>query len=200
MGAILTCAINAIPVLLRLLRLVLLCSFHHTKQSAPLDFCGSGVSANAQTPWNQFPQSAEPCATPPTSLFMPLLMDPLAVRAQARFSRCSSVCGCIVRFVLRSGPECSCPNILEKSSQICSSTHISRSRSFSSRFLLVPLATSSKSRRQRLRQSKAHVWCPLMAPSRLSAQAVASRETLQRGRSVAEVRRRVRATPACLAL
>ena len=34
-------------------------------------------------------QSAEPCAAPPTSPFMALLMDPRAVKAQARFPRCS---------------------------------------------------------------------------------------------------------------
>ena len=36
-------------------------------------------------------QSAEPCAAPPTSPFTALLMD-RAVRAHARFPRCSSVC------------------------------------------------------------------------------------------------------------
>ena len=50
-----------------------------------------------------------PSSAPPTSPVMCLL----AVRAQARFPRCWSVCGCIVRFVLRSGPECCCPKILE---------------------------------------------------------------------------------------
>ena len=39
-------------------------------------------------------QSAEPCAAPPTSPFMALLVDPWAVKAHARFPRCSSVCGC----------------------------------------------------------------------------------------------------------
>ena len=39
-------------------------------------------------------QSAEPRAAPPTSPFMALVMDPRAVKAQARFPRCSSVCGC----------------------------------------------------------------------------------------------------------
>ena len=57
-----------------------------------------------------FRQSAEHCAAPPTSPFMALLMDPLAVKAQARFQRFSSVCGCIIRFLLRSGPECCCLN------------------------------------------------------------------------------------------
>ena len=43
----------------------------------------------------QFPrQSAEPCAPPPTSPFMALLVEPRAIKAQARFPRCSSVCGC----------------------------------------------------------------------------------------------------------
>ena len=37
-------------------------------------------------------QSAEPCVAPPTSPFTALLMDPRAVKAQARFPRCSSVC------------------------------------------------------------------------------------------------------------
>ena len=39
--------------------------------------------------------SAEPCEAPPTSPSVALLMDPRAVKAQARFPRCSSVCGCI---------------------------------------------------------------------------------------------------------
>ena len=49
-------------------------------------------------------QSAEPCAAPPTSPFMALLMDPRAVKAQARFPRCSSGCVCTLLAVLRSGP------------------------------------------------------------------------------------------------
>ena len=43
--------------------------------------------------------SAEPVAAPPTSPFMALLIDPLAVRAQALFPRCSSVCGCTNYFL-----------------------------------------------------------------------------------------------------
>ena len=39
--------------------------------------------------------SAVPSAAPPTSPFMGLLIDSLAVRAQARFPHCSSVYGCI---------------------------------------------------------------------------------------------------------
>ena len=49
-------------------------------------------------------QSAEPCVAPPTSPFMALLMEPRAVKAHARFPRCSSVCGCVFPVVLRSGP------------------------------------------------------------------------------------------------
>ena len=37
-----------------------------------------------------FRQSAEPCAAPATSSFTAFLMDPRAVKAQARFPRCSS--------------------------------------------------------------------------------------------------------------
>ena len=50
-------------------------------------------------------QSAEPCAAPPTSPFMALLMDPRAVKAEARFPRCSSNCNNIPLAVLRGGPE-----------------------------------------------------------------------------------------------
>ena len=50
-------------------------------------------------------QSAEPCAALPTSPFTALLMDPRAVKAHARFPRCSSVRGCTLLAVLRSGPE-----------------------------------------------------------------------------------------------
>ena len=50
-------------------------------------------------------QSAEPCAAPPISPFMALLIEPRAVKVQARFPRCSSVCGCVFSAVLRSGPE-----------------------------------------------------------------------------------------------
>ena len=39
-------------------------------------------------------QSAEPCAAPPTSPFMALMMEPRAVKAHARFPRCSSVFSC----------------------------------------------------------------------------------------------------------
>ena len=70
----------------------------------------SAYSANARAPWDE---SCSPvpaaisraCAAAPTSPFMTLLMDPRAVRAHARFQRCSSVCGCTLLAVLRSGPE-----------------------------------------------------------------------------------------------
>ena len=64
-------------------------------------------------------QSADPCAAPPTSPFMALLMEPRAVKAQARFPRCSSVCGCVFLAVLRSGPEFCYPGTLEMRSLIC---------------------------------------------------------------------------------
>ena len=51
-------------------------------------------------------QSAEPCAAPPMSPFTALLVDPPAVKAQAHLPRCSSVCGCVTRFLLQSGQEC----------------------------------------------------------------------------------------------
>ena len=71
----------------------------------------------ARAPWNQScSPSAEPCTTPPTSPFMSLLIDPPAVKAQARLPRCSSLCGCTTRFLLLSGPERCCPNILPTSS------------------------------------------------------------------------------------
>ena len=60
---------------------------------------------------------------------MALLMGPLAVKAQARFPRCSSVCGSIVRFLLRSSPECCWPSTLPMSSLI-SPVSQSCSRSF----------------------------------------------------------------------
>ena len=50
-------------------------------------------------------QSAEPCTAPPTNPFMALLKEPRAVKAHARFPRCSSVRGCVFPVVLRSGPE-----------------------------------------------------------------------------------------------
>ena len=69
-----------------------------------------GVSPYARTPRMRavvqfLRQSAEPCGAPPTNPFMALLMDPRAVRAQARFPRCSSLCGCTPLAVLRGGPE-----------------------------------------------------------------------------------------------
>ena len=63
-----------------------------------------------------FRHSADPVAAPPTSSFMALLIDPLAVWAQALFPRCSSVCGCINFFVLPCCPVCSCPRILPMTS------------------------------------------------------------------------------------
>ena len=42
-------------------------------------------------------QSAEPCAAPPTSPSMALLMKPRAAKVQARVPRCSSVCRCTAR-------------------------------------------------------------------------------------------------------
>ena len=53
------------------------------------------------------------------------------VKSQARFQRCSSVCGSISRFLLRSGPECCCPNIVEMSTLTCPASHI-RNPSFNS--------------------------------------------------------------------
>ena len=78
---------------------------------------------------------------------MALLLDPRAVRAQARFPRCSSVCGCVTPFFLRSAPECCCTKILGISSLTCPVSHTCN-RSFNSEFLSVPLGTSAKSRRQ----------------------------------------------------
>ena len=69
-----------------------------------------GMSSYARAVWMgavvQFQrQSAEPCTAPPTNPFMPLLIEPRAVKAQARFPRCSSVCGCTDLAVLRGGPK-----------------------------------------------------------------------------------------------
>ena len=50
-----------------------------------------------------FRHSAEPSAAPPASPFMALLVDPLAVKAHARFPRCSSVCGCNVPLSCEAG-------------------------------------------------------------------------------------------------
>ena len=58
--------------------------------------------------------SAEPFAAPPTSPLVALLMDPRGLsKAQARFPRCPSVCGCVPLAVplavLRGCPELSWP-------------------------------------------------------------------------------------------
>ena len=56
--------------------------------------CIGGMSSNARASWD------EGCSPgfPTVCSSMALLMDPQAVKAQARFPRCSSVCGCITRF------------------------------------------------------------------------------------------------------
>ena len=46
-----------------------------------------------------FRQSAERCAAPPTSPFMGLLIDPLAVKAQARLPRRKLVCHAVRQVV-----------------------------------------------------------------------------------------------------
>ena len=73
---------------------------------------------------------------------MALLIDPLPVKAQALFPRCSVVCGCIVLFSL---------GFLV----VCAALPASRScgRCFSSVFLSDPLGTSSSRRKQRYRHN-----------------------------------------------
>ena len=86
-----------------------------------------------------FRQSAEPCAVPSTSPFMALLMEPLAVEAQALLSRCSTACGCTVLVLLRRGPECFCSRIIPPVSQSCT-------RCFNSASLSVPLGISANNK------------------------------------------------------
>ena len=107
-----------------------------------------GMSSNARAPRH------EGCSPVP---FMASLMDPRAVKAQARFPRCSSVCGCTVLAVLRSGPELCCPETLEIRSVMCPISH-RWSRCVSSEFLSTPSRISARSRRQRKRQSRAQDW------------------------------------------
>ena len=101
LGARLTCGSDAIPVLLRP------CSFiapraamqHALLQRTPYWWMSSGArAARNQAVVQFFRQSAEPCADPPTSPFAALLMDPLAVRAQAHLPPCFSVSGCPISF------------------------------------------------------------------------------------------------------
>ena len=139
-----------------------------------MTFCTGGMSSVARAQF--FRQSAEICAAPHTSPCMALLMDPLAREGQARLPRCSSACGCITCFLLGSGPECCCPNIFAISSLTSHASH-SRSCSFNSAFLSEHFGTSANSRRQGYRHSMAQDCWPRMAPSRLSAQAVAQWET-----------------------
>ena len=153
MGASLTCGIDATPVLLRPCSLIApraalyLPPLQSIRAASALSAV-VGVSASARLRGSRavaqfFQQSAELRRSTHESF-----PGFAAVRAQARFPRRSFVCGCIVRFVVRSGPECCCPYILEMSSLICSSSHI-RSRSFSSTFLSVPSGTFARSKRQR---------------------------------------------------
>ena len=105
-GARVTCGSGAIQVLLRLcsltaLRAVLylppLQAARVAQARSAFDGCVSwpehrGIRAVAQC----FRYSVEPIAAAPTSPFMALPIDPLAVRAQALLPRGSSVCGCAV--------------------------------------------------------------------------------------------------------
>ena len=115
MSVILTCGSDSIPVLLRA-----------ALYFPPLQATRAASATSALVGWvpepelrgiravvQFFRQSAELCAAPPTSPFIALLMDPLAVKAQARFPHCSSVSDCTIRFLLRSGPECGWSNITD---------------------------------------------------------------------------------------
>ena len=105
MGASLTCGSDATPVLLRPCSLIALRAalylppLHATRAASPLSAlvgrvpkptllgikgCGPILPDNLLSP----------VLLHPTSPFIAELMDPLAVRSQARLPRCSSVCGC----------------------------------------------------------------------------------------------------------
>ena len=101
-GEGLTCGSDVIPVLLRPCSLIVLRS------------CCLGALCATRAPWDEGcgPVPAAVSGTlgctsllSPTSPFMALMMDPQAVKAHARFPRCSSVCSCTLLAVLRSGPE-----------------------------------------------------------------------------------------------
>ena len=128
-GDSLTCGSDAIPVLLRpfsliALRAILYLPAHQAIRAASAHSATGGMCSNAKLRGVRavvqfLRQSAEPCAAPPTSLLMALLMEPRAVGAQARFPRCSSVCGCTVLLVLRSGPDLCWTKTLETRSLVC---------------------------------------------------------------------------------
>ena len=112
------------------------------------------MSSGARAPRDQGCGPVLPTVGRATSPFMALLMDPLAVKAQARVPRCSSVSGCIIRFLLRSKHECCCPNTLPISSLI-SPISQSCSLSFNSALLSEPFGTPARHKRQRYRHSAA---------------------------------------------
>ena len=106
MGASWTCGSDAIPVLLRPCSLTALDAVFflpplpsNTRRLGT--FRASGMSSGARPPRDQ--------GCGPSTV---------GRAAQARFPRCSSVCGCTTRFLLRTGPECCCSNILPMSSLI----------------------------------------------------------------------------------
>ena len=122
-------------------RLALPCIFHHSKQHAPSrhilhwwdEFRFRSSTGSGQ--WScSFGQSAEPCAAPPTSPFMALLIDPLAVKAQARLPRFSSVCGCITHFSCEADQSVAAPKSFFAIRSLTSPATHSRSRSFNSAF------------------------------------------------------------------
>ena len=83
------------------------CTFLHAKQSA---LPRRTPSSNARAPWDEScsPVSAAVCRAlrgAADQFLMALLMEPRAVKAKARFPRCSSVCGCTLLAVLRSGQD-----------------------------------------------------------------------------------------------
>ena len=103
LGARLTCGSDAIPVLLRPCSLIAprAAMQHALLERTPYWWMSSGArAARNQAVVQFFRQSAEPCADPPTSPFAALLMDPLAVRAQAHLPPCFSVNGCPFLFLL----------------------------------------------------------------------------------------------------
>ena len=90
-----TCGSEAIPVLFRPLlphrapcRFVPSTTPGNSRRLDALRTCG--MSRGMRAVFQFLRQSAEPCAAPPTSPFMALLMHPGAVKAHARFPRCSS--------------------------------------------------------------------------------------------------------------
>ena len=104
----------------------------------PLRFCG--MCATTRELLGCIPFSAVHAAAPPTSPFITLRMDPLAVNAKGRFPCCPSVWGFVSFFVANRCPVCCCENSSNEFVHLSSFPQVWAPLQF---FLSQPLGTSA---------------------------------------------------------